>query len=403
MRALRVAIIGGGAIGAACALFLKRLGGAEVQVQVIEADPGLRLASSARSAASIRQQFSQAVNVQMSRFGWQLLSDPAAWLAVHDQVPELGLVRSGYLFLATTTLGARRLRAQQALQRAEGAAVDLLTPAQLQQALPWLTVDDVQQASLGRCTAEAGEGWFDGEAFARALGRAARHLGALWVQGRVATAQRQGDALQALLLDDGRRIEADAVVLAAGAWSGAVGRRLGLDVPVVARHRTVFSLRCATPIPGPTPLVVDAGGVWWRSEGPGFIAGWTPGAGDADADDDTEQAQLDRPVLQQFEERIWPVLAARVPAFEALRVQTAWDGWYEVHPADHNALLGPHPHCANLLLACGFSGHGLQHAPAAGRGVAEWLLEGRWRSLDLSPLAAERLASGRRFEEQAVI
>ncbi|MBP6903249.1 MAG: FAD-binding oxidoreductase [Burkholderiaceae bacterium] len=403
MRPLRVAIIGGGAVGAACALFLRRLGGDAVQVQVIEPDAGLRLASSARSAASIRQQFSNAVNVQMSRFGWQVLSDPGPWLAVDGQVPDLGLVRSGYLFLAGSAAGAQTLRNNHALQAAAGATVDLLPPAELASALPWLSCGDVQLASLGRCSDRAGEGWFDGEAFARALGRAARHHGARWVDGRVAAAQRQGARLQALLLDDGRRIEADAVVLAAGAWSGAVGRRLGLEVPVVARHRTVFSLRCPTPIPGPTPLVVDAGGVWWRSEGAGFIAGWSPGAGDADPDDDTERPQLDQPALQQFEERLWPALAARVPAFEALRVASAWDGWYEVHPADHNALIGPHPHCANLLLACGFSGHGLQHAPAAGRGIAEWLLQGRWASLDLSQLGAERIASGRRFVEQAVI
>lgn len=399
MRRLRVAIIGGGAIGSACALFLKRLGGDEVQVQVIEPDAGLRLASSARSAASIRQQFSNAVNVQMSRFGWQLLSDPGAWLAVDDQVPELGLVRSGYLFLATTAAGAARLRANQAVQAGAAAPVDLLQPAELGAALPWLSVADLQLASLGR----DGEGWFDGFALARALAAAARRQGAQWLDARVVGARRSGDALQALVLADGRQIAADAVVLAAGAWSGALGRRLGLQVPVVGRHRTVFSLRCPSAIAGPTPLVIDPSGVWFRSEGAGFIAGWSPGDGDADPDADTDRPQLDQPVLQQFEQRIWPALAARVPAFEALRVHSAWDGWYEVHPADHNALIGPHPHCANLLLCCGFSGHGLQHAPAAGRGIAEWLLHGRWVSLDLSPLAAERLASGRRFAEQAVI
>ncbi|OYU99253.1 MAG: hypothetical protein CFE45_13630 [Burkholderiales bacterium PBB5] len=112
---------------------------------------------------------------------------------------------------------------------------------------------------------------------------------------------------------------------------------------------------------------------------------------------------LDQPDLQQFEERLWPALAHRVPAFEALHVQRAWDGYYEVHPADHNALLGPHPACPNLLLACGFSGHGLQHAPGAGRGVAEWLLHGAYRSIDLSDLSPQRVADGRLFTEQAII
>jgi len=100
---------------------------------------------------------------------------------------------------------------------------------------------------------------------------------------------------------------------------------------------------------------------------------------------------------------VWPALAHRVPAFAALRRTGAWDGYYEVHPLDHNALVGPHPACANLLLACGFSGHGLQHAAGVGRGIAEWIVHGGWRSLDLSPLSAARLAQGRPLIERAVI
>lgn len=396
---MKVVVIGGGAVGAATALFLKRLGGAAVQVQVVEPDPGLALASSARSAASVRQQFSNAVNVAMSRFGFELLSRPAEWLAVDDgtraQAPDLGLVRSGYLFLATSAAGARVLADNQAVQRAAGAQVQALTPAEVAARWPWLHTADLQAACVGL----DGEGWFDGEAWARALAAKARALGAQWLRGRVVGAQRDGARLRALQLADGARLDADAVVLAAGAWSGAVGRALGLDVPVHPRKRTVFVLRCPTAIPGPTPLVVDPSGVWWRSEGAGFIAGWSPAEGDADPDD----LPLDQPAMEQFEDHVWPALAARVPAFEALRVQRAWDGYYEVHPADHNALIGPHPDCPNLLLACGFSGHGLQHAPAAGRGVAEWLLDGRYTSIDLGELGAERLRSGRRFVEQAII
>lgn len=392
---MKIVVIGGGAIGASVALFLKRDGGAAVNVQVVEPDPGLTWASSARSAASIRQQFSNAVNVAMSRFGLELLGDPQAWLAVDGQVPELGLVRSGYLFLASTESGARVLAANHAVQQAAGAQVQRLTPAEAAARWPWLATDDLRAASLGL----AGEGWFDGEAFARALGAKARALGARWLRGRVVGAERDGTRLRSLLLADGSRLDADAVVLAAGAWSGAVGRALGLAVPVHARRRTVFMLRCPTALPTPTPLVVDPSGVWFRSEGAGFIAGWSPGEGDDDADD----LPLDQPAMEQFEQRVWPALAQRVPAFEALRVQRAWDGYYEVHPADHNALVGPHPDCRNLLLACGFSGHGLQHAPATGRGLAEWLLQGRYTSLDLSALSPQRLRDGRRFIEQAVI
>ncbi|KAB2870895.1 MAG: FAD-binding oxidoreductase, partial [Burkholderiaceae bacterium] len=172
---MRIAIIGGGALGSACALFLRRLD-AGVAVDVIEPDPGLRLASSARSAASIRQQFSTEVNVRLSQLGLELLRNPDEWLAVDGDAVDLGFVESGYLFIATGEAGAQALRDSNAVQRAAGAAVSLLSPRELAQRVPWLRHDDVQLASLG----ERGEGWFDGYAFARALARKARALGAVW-------------------------------------------------------------------------------------------------------------------------------------------------------------------------------------------------------------------------------
>ena len=391
---LRVAIIGGGALGSACALFLRRLD-RTVDVEVIEPDPTLRWASSARSAASIRQQFSNELNVRLSQFGLQLLREPREWLAVDGgPSPELGFVESGYLMLATRADGAQVLRDSHAVQRAAGAPVVLLDADALARRLPWLRSDDITLASLG----QGGEGWFDGDAFTRALSRKARALGAHWRTARVTGFERSGHELRAARLDDGSRVEAVAFVLATGAWSQAVAALGGLRVPVVGRRRTMFVFSCPTPLPR-TPLVADASGVWFRSEGAGFIGGWTPGVGDEDPDD----LPLDRPDLHQFDQRVWPALAHRVPAFEALRRTGAWDGWYEVHPMDHNGLVGPHPECANLLLACGFSGHGLQHAAGVGRGVAEWLVHGGYRSLDLSPLSPARVATQRPWVERAII
>jgi glycine/D-amino acid oxidase-like deaminating enzyme len=390
---MKIVIIGGGAVGAAVALFVKRLGGAAVQVQVVERDPGLSLASSARSASSIRQQFSNAINVQMSQFGHQVLTQADEWLAVDSEPVHLGHVASGYLYCATAA-GVSVLQASHAVQRGCGADVAWLTPEQTAQRFAWLRTDDLAATSLG----QSGEGWFDGEAWARALGRKARALGAQWLKAEVTGFERTGERLTAALLADGTRLSADHFVNAAGPWAGALGALAGLPVPVAARRRTVFALRCPTPLPR-TPLVIDPSGVWFRSEGEGFIAGWSPGVGD----DDPDNLPLDQPDLAQFEAHVWPALAHRVPAFEALRVARAWDGYYEVHPADHNALIGPHPECPNFMLCNGFSGHGLQHAPAAGRGVAEWLLMGRYDSLDLSPLSPTRIVRGQPLVEHAII
>ena len=390
---MRVVVIGGGAVGAAVALFLRQLGGAAVEVHVLEPDPTLARSSSALSAGSVRQQFSNAVNVQMSAFGHQVISQAAHWLGVDGAPVDVGWVPGAYLFCASAA-GAPVLQHNHAVQRSAGADVALLAPADLAARFAWLRCDDLALASLGG----AGEGWLDGEAWARALGAKARALGAQWRRDSVVGLQARGGRLVAAQLASGAVLAADAFVNAAGPWAGAVGALAGLPVPVHARRRTVFALTCPTPLP-PTPLVVDASGCWFRSEGRGFIGGWSPGDGDADPDD----LPLDQPDLAQFDERLWPALAHRVPAFEALRVQHAWAGYYEVHPLDHNALIGPHPQCANFWLCNGFSGHGLQHAPAAGRGLAELLLTGAYRSLDLSAFSPQRVLAGQAFVEQAII
>lgn len=390
---MRVVVVGGGAVGASVALFLRLLGGAGVDVQVIEADPGLARSSSALSAGSVRQQFSNAVNVRMSQFGQSLASGADTLLAIDGVAPAVGWVPGAYLFCASAA-GAPVLRANHAVQRGADANVALIDPSALADRFPWLHTGDLALASLGL----SGEGWLDGEAWARALGAKARSLGAVWRYDRVVGFHRQGERLLAAQLASGATLAADAVVNAAGPLAGALGAVAGLPVPVHARRRTVFMLTCPTPLP-PTPLVVDASGCWFRSEGRGFIGGWSPGDGDADPDD----LPLDQPDLAQFDEHVWPALAHRVPAFEALRVQRAWAGYYEVHPLDHNALIGPHPACANFWLCNGFSGHGLQHAPAAGRGLAEQLLTGRFQTLDLSPFSPQRVLAGQPFFEQAII
>lgn len=389
---MRILIIGGGAIGSATALFLKRLGGSEVDVQVVERDSTYARASSALSAGSIRQQFSAPLNIAMSRFGFEVIGHAGEWLAVDDEPVDLDFVPSGYLFLATHG-GKETLAANHAVQTQAGAEVRWLDAEALEHRFPWLSANGLAAATLGL----AHEGWFDGYSFARALRRKATSLGAQYRNAVVTGLQRQNDRLTAAQLSDGTCIEADVFVNAAGPWAREVGAMCSVQVPVHARHRTVFALSCPTPLPR-TPLVVDPSGVWFRSEGTGFIAGWSPGAGQADPDDLPLDADL-----ALFDDVLWPALAERVPAFEALRVQRAWAGYYEVNPFDHNAWIGPHPEVANFVLANGFSGHGLQHAPATGRGLAEWLLHGRYETLDLSPLHMDRWLRDEPYVERNVI
>ena len=389
-----IAIIGGGAIGSAIAYYLTQMA-PEQPVVVVERDPSYAQASSALSASSIRQQFSSPINIAISQFGIEFLRDIGARLQVHGEQPDIGMVEAGYLYLASPA-GEAVLRDNHAVQRGMGADVALLAPDALRARFPWLSTDGVSLGSLGLSS----EGWFDGYSLLQALRRKAQAQGVRYVQAEAVGVDTQASGgvqhISALRLADGQRLECSAVVNAAGAWARPVAQWLGIDLPVFAKRRTVFHFSCPEALPH-CPLLIDPSGIWLRPEGAGFIAGYAP-AEDADPDD----APLD-PDHAAFENRVWPQLAARIPAFEALRLHSSWAGYYEMNAFDHNAILGLHPACDNLYFANGFSGHGLQQCPAVGRGLAELILTGRWQTLNLEPLAFQRLLDNRPLLERNVI
>ena len=173
-------------------------------------------------------------------------------------------------------------------------------------------------------------------------------------------------------------------------------------------------------LPG-CPLVIDPSGVWMRPEGitsPQGPAGRSPQgarppsegprgglylAGAPPRDGDPDEPPLHAIDLGLFDEHIWPTLARRIPAFEALRVRSAWAGYYEMNAFDHNAVVGTLPGWDNAHIACGFSGHGMQHAAAVGQGLARWIAQGCWDAVDLAPLSPARLISGNRLLERNII
>lgn len=387
----RVAIVGGGVIGSAVAYFTLADPAFAGEVVVIERDPTYARASSALSASSIRQQFSTPVNIAIGRFGIEFLRRAGDHLEVDGERPEIGLVEPGYLFLATAR-GLGTLEANHAVQRAHGADVALLDPDALGLRFPWLATGDIAAASLGL----TGEGWFDGYSLLQAFRRKAHTLGARYVAAPATGFAIHGDRIAAVRLADGSEVACDAAVNAAGPWARAVAAWAGVELPVRARRRCVFAFTCPTPIER-CPLVIDTSGMWFRPEGRGFICGVAP-----DERDDADDLPLDVDHAL-FESRIWPALAARVPAFEAVRVHSSWAGYYEFNTFDQNGIVGSHPQLGNLVLANGFSGHGIQQAPAVGRGVAELIVHGGYRTLDLGALGFERIAAGRPLRELAVI
>jgi FAD-dependent oxidoreductase domain-containing protein 1 len=379
-----VVIVGGGIAGAATAMFLAR--DHHRRVTVVERDPTYRIASSSLSASSIRQQFSTPVNIDLSRASLELMR---SWMS------ELGFVEAGYLYLATSA-GAASMRAAHAVQRACGADIELFDVDALCSRWPWLNVDGLALGAWGA----SGEGWFDGPALHARCMREAKAAGARFVHADVRGFDTSGDTVRAAVDARGVRHAGRRFVIAAGAWSAPLGVALGVDLPIRAHKRDVFVIDSPAVLPR-CPLVIDPSGVWLRPEGHGFLTGAPPRDGDPDSDHgDGPLDAIDHGLLDDV---IWPALAARIPAFEALRVRSAWAGYYEMNTFDHNALAGALPGWRNAACACGFSGHGMQHALAVGQSLASWLVKGAWGKVDLSPLSLQRIARDEPLVEANII
>lgn len=387
-----VVIVGGAVMGSAVASFLARDPDFWGEILVIERDPTYATASTTLSVASVRQQFSTPANIQMSQFAVQLLKHPDLWFPLLDPVPEFDFVEGGYLFLASAA-GAGVLWANHAIQREENVPVVILSPDELSHRFPWLNTEDLSGGSLGT----SGEGWFDATALMQAFQRSAKASGVTYLTGEVTGILSFGGRVDAVMLSDGRLIECGTLVNAAGPRAGEVARFAGVELPVVPRKRMVYSFSCKTEIPD-APLVIDPSGVYFRPDAPNYIGGYSPR--DDEPDPDTLDLSVD---LAPWEERVWPTMAYRVPDFEAVKMRRAWAGHYEVNTVDHNAIIGPHPEVKNLLFANGFSGHGLQQSPAVGRGLAELIIHGAYRTIDLSPLGYERIALGQPLRELNVV
>jgi FAD-dependent oxidoreductase domain-containing protein 1 len=381
-----VVIVGGAIVGSMTAYFLREQGH-EGPITVLERDPSYQFSSTARSVSAIRTQFASPVNVRMSLFGAAFIKSlkqrfgPAA---------DIGFRERGYLILGSEDT-IEDCRAMARMQIENGASIAVLGPEELAVRFPWLNLDGVGLGTLGTTN----EGWFDAWALLQLARAAARRAGVDYRHAEAVGFETKASRITAVRTAAGETIAADWVVNAAGPASGRVASWLGIELPVAPRKRTVFHLKAR--LDGSAmPLLFDGQGTWMRPEGDGFICGTVPHDGDPDATGDFE------PEHAAFEQFLWPILAHRVPAFESLRLESAWAGHYEVNALDHNGVVGPHDVLENFVFACGFSGHGVMHSPATGRGVAELIVHGGYRSLDLSPLGYDRVRDGRPVTETVV-
>ncbi|WP_244540347.1 NAD(P)/FAD-dependent oxidoreductase [Kaistia soli] len=386
-----VIIVGGAVHGASAAYHIAAHPRFSGSVLLVEKDPTFQQAASALSAASIRQQFSSPVNIDMSLYGIEFLRAIGDTLSVENDRPFISLNEGGYLFLATAA-GTATLTENHALQSSRGADIVLFNPAELAERFPYLVLDDIAAGAFGA----TGEGWFDGYGLMQALRKRARSLGVETASATVTEILTERGRATGVRFADGATATADAVIIAAGTGARELLEDIGVPLPVEARKRCIFTFACKEKLPG-FPMLIDPSGVYCRPEGELFLCGSAP---DEAHDPLATDFDVDHAL---FEDLIWPVLASRVPAFETIRQARSWAGHYDMNLFDHNAIVGRVPPFDNLFIANGFSGHGLQQAPAVGRGLAELAVDGAYQTLDLSPLGYERITHNRPLFEKNIV
>ena len=391
-----VVIVGGAMMGAATAWFLTDDRDFDGTVLVVERDPSYERCSTAHTNSCMRQQFSTALNVRISRFAAEFVKDFRARLGGDVRWPELSIRSFGYLYLAADETAAATLRANREVQRAAGAATRLLTPEEIAREYPFYALDDVVLGSINTVD----EGYWDGQAVFDGWRRASAERGVEYVADEVVamSLDRAGERVERVTLASGERVGCGHVVNASGPRAARTARMAGIEIPVEPRKRFSWVFSAERPLERDLPLTIDPSGVHVRENGGGtYLCGAAP---DPDPAVDPDDFAMD---LALWETRVWPALAARIPRFEAIRVTSEWAGHYAMNVFDQNAIVGPHPRVANFLFLAGFSGHGLQQSPAMGRGTAEWLTHGEYRTLDLSPFHVGRIGRGAPIVERAVI
>jgi len=387
-----IIIIGGAVIGSSIAYFIASNPGFQGKIAVIEKDPTYAQSSTSLSAGGIRQQFSNPENILISKFGASFLKSINNYLKVDDEPINIDFVENGYLFLATKK-GLPVLEKNHITQTSLEADVNILDVTQLKEKFSWMNVDDLAAGSFGY----PNSGWLDAHCLTLAFKNKAKSLGVEYINDCVVGFNSNQQQVNQVILESGTVLNGGKIINASGPQAANIAKMADItDLPVHSRKRFVFLFKCNEQLPD-CPLVVDPSGAYFRPEGQNFICGISPSKNN---DPDCHDFYMDYSV---FEEELWPILAERVPVFEAIKRTSSWAGHYAFNVKDQNAIIGAHPEKTNFFFANGFSGHGLQQAPAVGQAISELIIHGEYQTIDLNRFCFERFAEGKLVNEVNVV
>ncbi|WP_108816300.1 NAD(P)/FAD-dependent oxidoreductase [Loktanella sp. Alg231-35] len=390
-----VVIVGGAMYGSSVAWFLTDNPDFDGSILVVERDPTYEFTSTSHTNSCMRQQFSREINVRVSQFAADFVKNFRDYMGGDPRVPDLALQSYGYMYLADNADFAATLRESQKLQAACGAGTKHMTRDEIARDYPFYHLDDIVAANHNLID----EGYFDGNTLFDWWKRSAKERGVEYLTNEVIAMNRNaaGTRVESVILKSGEVVSCGTVVNASGPRAVLTSRMAGIEIPVEPRKRYTFIFEAEKPLDRHLPLTIDPSGVHMRTDGTYYLAGCPP---DEDPAVDYDDFVQDHSI---WENKVWPVLATRIPQFEAIKLRNSWAGHYAYNTFDQNAILGPHGKVENFIFVNGFSGHGFQQSPAMGRGTAELITHGEYRTLDLSPFGYDRILRGEKFVEKAVI
>jgi len=376
-----VVIVGGAMIGSSVAWHLSDNPDFNGSVLVVERDPTYEWCSTTHTNSCTRQQFSNEINVRISQYGVECIKNFRDYLGGDPDIPDIPLHSYGYMYLAGDEALANILRENQKLQASLGAGTRIMTPDEIAAEYPFYNLDGIILGSHNPLN----EGYFEGSSMFDWWRRKARQNGVEYLTNEVVAMTRQAGRIESVTLESGEVISCGKVINASGPRAVLTARMAGLDVPVEPRRRHTFIFDAQKPLDQVLPLTIDPAGAHMRSDGQYYLSGCPPLQDPAADYDDFE---VDH---SHWEEVVWPIVANRVPAFEAVKLINVWVGHYAFNTLDQNAIIGPSSDVGNFIFVNGFSGHGFQQSPAMGRGVSELVTYEEFRTLDLSPLGYDRI------------
>lgn len=391
-----IVIVGGAIMGASTAWFLSDNPDFTGSVLVVEMDPSYENSSTAHTNSCMRQQFSTELNVRISQFAADFVKNLRTYMGGDERVPELSIRSFGYMYLADTEEFAKVLIENQNIQANAGAATKLMTPEEIKRDYPFYNVDDIVSGSINLVD----EGFWDATAVFDWWRRSSRERGVEYIANEVVSMKTNasGSRVESIELKSGETITCGQIVNASGPRAARTAQMAGIEIPVEPRKRYSWIFSAAQPLDRDLPLTIDPSGIHVRENGGGtYQCG-----GHSEYDPSVEYTDFAMN-HSLWESHVWPVLATRIPQFEAIKVTSEWAGHYAYNVFDHNAIMGPHTQVENFVFLNGFSGHGLQQSPALGRGTAEWLTYGEYRELELSLFHYDRIANNTPIVEKAII